>query len=146
MTGRYTCPIYYQDVVSLEKGGMIILYKLAELMQKAPQRRGTPPSRGHVSSMKCAESRTLPSRSHVSSMTGGCTCPIYYQDVVSVDKGSLIYYKRVVSVGEGGVIIRYKKKDRAYQKCLKPRFSRGHVSSMTREGVELDSPAAMFQA
>ena len=27
---------------------------------------------------------------HVSSMTGGCTCPIYYQRVVSVEKGSVI--------------------------------------------------------
>jgi len=52
-------------------------------------------------------------------MTGGCTCPIYYQGVVSVDKGSMIipykqqacpiYYKRVVSVEKGRVIIRYKK-------------------------------------
>ena len=49
---------------------------------------------GHVSSMTMVGSRTLLSRSHVSSMTGGCTCPIYYQRVVSVEKG--------------GVIIRYK--------------------------------------
>jgi hypothetical protein len=35
-------------------------------------------------------SRTLLSHSHVSSMTGGCTCPIYYQRVVGVEKGSVI--------------------------------------------------------
>jgi len=55
---------------------------------------GTPLSRGHVSSMTMAGSRTLLSRSHVSSMTGGCTCPIYYQEVVSVEKeGVIIRYK-----------------------------------------------------
>jgi len=53
-------------------------------------------------------------------MTSGCTCPIYYQGVFSVDKGSVIirykknklaypiYYKRVMSVEKGRVIIGYK--------------------------------------
>jgi len=40
--------------------------------------------------MTMVGSRTLLSRSRVSSMTGGCTCPIYYQGVVSVEKGSVI--------------------------------------------------------
>ena len=51
-------------------------------------------SHRHVSSMTMEGRRTLLSRSYVSSMTGGCTCPMYYQRVVSVEKG--------------GVIIRYK--------------------------------------
>jgi len=93
MTGRCTCPISYQGVVSLEKGSVIIRYKLAELIKKIW--RGTPPSRSHVSSMDIVGSRTLLSRSHVSSMTGGCNGPIYYQ--------------RAVSVGKGSVIIRFKK-------------------------------------
>jgi len=40
--------------------------------------------------MTRAGSRTLISRSHVSSMTGGCTCPIYYQGVVSIETGSVV--------------------------------------------------------
>jgi len=88
MTGGCTCPIYYQGVVSLEKGSVVIRYKLPELIKKVW--RGTPPSRSHVSSMTMIGSRTLLSRSRVSSMTGGCTCPIYYQRVVGVQKGSVI--------------------------------------------------------
>jgi hypothetical protein len=68
MTGRYTCPIYYQGVVSVEKGSVIILYKLAELINNF-LRRGTPLS-----------------RSHVSSMTGGCTCPIYTRELSMLTK------------------------------------------------------------
>jgi hypothetical protein len=88
MTGGCTCPIYYQGVVRVEKGSVIIRYKLAELI-KTFLKRETPLSRSHVSSMTMVESRTLLSRSHVSSMTGGCTCPIYYQGVVSLEKGSV---------------------------------------------------------
>jgi len=33
-TGGYTCPIYYQGVVRAEKGSVIILYKLVELIKK----------------------------------------------------------------------------------------------------------------
>ena len=40
--------------------------------------------------MTLVGSRTLLSRSHVSSMTDGCTCPIYYQGVVSLEKESVI--------------------------------------------------------
>jgi hypothetical protein len=44
--------------------------------------------------MTGAGSRNLLSRCHVSGMTGGCTCPTYYQGVVSVAKGSVeIQYK-----------------------------------------------------
>jgi len=77
----------------------------------------------------------LLSRSHVSSMTGGCTCPIYYQEVVSAEKGS--------------VIIRYKKN---LAELIKKRFLGGEqlscslVSSMTRRGVEHCFLTAMFQA
>jgi hypothetical protein len=72
-----TCPIYYKGVVSVEKGSVIIRYRLAELIKKF-LRRGAPLSRSHVSSMTMVESRTVLSRSHVSSMLGGWTCPIYY--------------------------------------------------------------------
>ena len=61
--------------------------------------------------------RTLLSRSRVSSMTCGCTCPIYYQGVVSVEKGS--------------VIILYKLADLIQNSFL---------------GEEPHSPSAMFQA
>jgi len=137
MTGGCTCPIYYQGVVRVEKGCVIIGYKLAELIKKIW--RGTPPPRSHVSSITMVESRNLLSRSHVSSMTmvgsrtllsrshvsttaGGCTYPTYYQRVVSADKGS--------------VIIRYKNKF-AYQKMFLRHgtpLSRGHVSGMTGAG------------
>jgi len=40
--------------------------------------------------MSMVGSRTLLSRSLVSSMTDGCTYPIYYQRVVSLEKGSVI--------------------------------------------------------
>ena len=122
---RYTT----KGVVSVEKGGVIIRYKLTELIKKSFL-GGAPLSCSHVSSMTMSGSRTLLSRSHVSSMTmsgsrtllshspcfkhdygrasnpafpqpcfkhdyggesnpafpqhvssmtGGCTCPIYYQ-------------------------------------------------------------------
>jgi hypothetical protein len=35
MTGGYTCPIYYRGVVSVQKGRLIIRYKLAELFKKS---------------------------------------------------------------------------------------------------------------
>ena len=66
--------------------------------------------------MPVVGSRTLLSLSHVSSMTGECTCPIYYQGVVSVEKGDMI--------------IRYK-----LPELIKKVSQAGHRS-----------PAAMFQA
>jgi hypothetical protein len=33
MTGGCTCPIYYQGVVSVEKGSVIVRYELAELIK-----------------------------------------------------------------------------------------------------------------
>jgi len=63
-------------------------------------------------------------------MTGGCTCPIYYQGVVSVEKGS--------------VIIRYKLVELIKIVC-EP-CSRSHVWSTTMRGVEPCYPAAMFQS
>ena len=59
------------------------------------------------------------SRSHVSSMTGGCTCPISYRGVVSVEKESMI--------------IRYKLAE-LIKKCLSREPSRSHVSSMPYGG------------
>jgi hypothetical protein len=91
---RGVYPIYYQRAVSVDKGSVIIRYKNKLAYQEKFLRRATPLSRGHVSSMTRAGNQTLLSRNHVSSMTCGCTCPIYYQGVVSVEKG--------------GVIIRYK--------------------------------------
>jgi len=114
MAGACTCPINYQGVVSVEKGGVIIRYKLAEFINTV-LRRGTPLS-----------------RSHVSSMTGGCTCPIYYEGVVSIEKGS--------------VIMRYKLPELI--KIVSQAGNRSPAamfSSLTREGVEPCSPAAMFQ-
>ena len=58
MTGGCTCPIYYQEVVGGEKGGVIIRYKLAELIKKVSQ-VGNPLSRNHVSSVTMVGSRTL---------------------------------------------------------------------------------------
>jgi len=69
--------------------------------------------------MTIVGSRTLFFRSHVSSMTGECTYLIYYQRVVSVDKGS--------------VIIRYKKQQIS-------------LSKKVLRGGEPRSPADMFQA
>jgi hypothetical protein len=37
MTGRCTCPIYYQGVVGLEKGSVVIRYKLPELIKKVSE-------------------------------------------------------------------------------------------------------------
>jgi len=53
MTGD-TCPTNYQGVVSVEKGSVIILYKLVELIKKLS--RGTPLSFSHISSMTRRES------------------------------------------------------------------------------------------
>jgi hypothetical protein len=89
MTGGCPRPIYYHSVVSLEKGSVIIRYKLPEFIKEVAE-AANPISRSLVSSMTIVGSRTLLPRSHVSSMTGGCTCPICYQGVVSVEKGNLI--------------------------------------------------------
>jgi len=72
------------------KGSVIIRYILAEFIRKVSYISGEPLSRSHISSMTMVGSRILLSRSHVSSMTGGCTCLIYYQGVVSLEKGSVI--------------------------------------------------------
>jgi len=89
MTGRCTCPISYRGVFSIEKESMIIRYNLAELIKKFLS-RGTPLSRSHVSSMPYGGESNLALLPHVSSMTGGCTCPIYYRGVVSIEKASMI--------------------------------------------------------
>jgi len=99
MTRGCACPIYYQGVVGVEKGSVIIRYTSAELLKTVWQ--GTPLACSRVSSMTIVGSRTLLSRSHVSSMTGGCTGPIYYHGVVNVDKGSVIIrYKKQISVSK----------------------------------------------
>jgi len=97
-----------EGVISVEKGSVIIRYKLVELIQKGW--RGTPLSRSHISSMTTVGSRTLLSRRRVSSTTGGYTSPIYYRGAVSVEKGS--------------VIIRYKLADLNKKKF----FVKGHRS------------------
>jgi hypothetical protein len=104
MAGAWTCPIYYRGAVSVEKGSVIIRYKLPELIKKF-LRRGNALLQG---------GRTLLSRSHVPSMTGGCTCPIYYQGVVSFEKG--------------GVIMRYKLAD-------KPNRNRDQTSEEEGQGL-----------
>jgi len=40
--------------------------------------------------MTIVGSGTLLFCSHVSSMTGGCGCSVYYQEVVSLEKGKVI--------------------------------------------------------
>jgi len=62
--------IYYQGVISVEKGTVIIRYKLPELIKSKLRRWLTSLSCSRVSSMTM-----MVSRSHVSSMTGRCTCP-----------------------------------------------------------------------
>ena len=73
----------------MEKGSVMIIYKLAELIKKL-LRRGTLLSCCPGASRSMVGSRTLVSGSHVSSMTSGCTSPMYYQGVVSLEKGSMI--------------------------------------------------------
>ena len=89
---------------------MIIRYKKNKLAYQKNVLGGGELSRGHVLSMTSAVDRTLLSRNHVSSMTGGCTYPMYYQRVVSGDKGS--------------VIIRYRKNKLADQKSAEPALTR----------------------
>ena len=107
--GECTYPIYYQRVVNVDKGSVIIRYKLPELIKTVSLARSSGPAlpQPMFQALTMAGSRTLPSRSHVSSTTGGCTYPIHYQRVVSVDRG--------------GEIIRDKKNKLAYQK----KFLRG---------------------
>ena len=85
MAGGCTCWTYYQGGVSIEKGSVMIRYKLPERIKKVSEA-----SCSHVSNMTRAGSRTVLSRGHVSSMTGGFTCPIYYQGVMRSEKGSVI--------------------------------------------------------
>jgi len=89
MTGEWICPIYYQGVVSLEKGTVIIVCKLPELTKNISE-AGSPALPQPCFKHDYAGSGTLLSHSHVSSMAGGCTCLIYYQGVVSLEKGSVI--------------------------------------------------------
>jgi len=90
-TGGCTYPIYYRLSVLTKEAWYFDPKnnKLAYQKRKILTRE-TPFSRGHVSSITRAWSWTLLSRSHVSSKTHWCTCPIYYQGVVSVEKGSAI--------------------------------------------------------
>jgi hypothetical protein len=121
-----------QGVVScVEKGSVIIWYKLPELIKKV--RLGTPLSRSHVSSMTWAGSRTLLSRSHVSSMTSGCSYPIYQQGVVSLAKGSVIIQYQLpelIKIFLG----------------RRTRFPVAMFLAWLGRGVEPCFPAAMFQA
>ena len=71
--------------------------------------------------MTMVGSGTLLFRNYVSSMTGGCSCPIYYRGVVSLEKGK--------------VIIRHKL----------PELIKSFLGGEPR-GVEPCSSAAMFQA
>jgi len=78
-------------------------------------------------------SRAVLSRSHISSMTGGCTCPIYYQRVVSIEKGS--------------VIIRYKLPELIKTLCeAANRSPAAMFQAWLGRRVELCSLAAMFKA
>jgi hypothetical protein len=50
MPGGCTCPIHYQVVVSVEKGGMIVRYKSAELIKTVSKEENpalTPPCFKH---------------------------------------------------------------------------------------------------
>jgi len=58
MTGGCTCPMYYRGVVSVEIGGVIIRYKLPELIKKVSQ-AGNPALPSHVSSMPIYRIREL---------------------------------------------------------------------------------------
>ena len=148
MTGGCTCLIYYQGVVRVEKGSVIIRYKLAELMKNSSAR--TPPlaqpcfmawlgkesnpalplpcfkhdRRVYLSGIlpgSCEyckrkldnslqitwayQNRFLggaPALPQPCFKHDGCTCPIYYQGVVSVDKGSVIirYKKKQISLSD----------------------------------------------
>jgi len=73
----------------VEKGGMIIRYKLPELI-KTVSSAGNPALPQPCLKHDYAGSRSLLSLSHASSMTGGCPCSIYYQGVFSVEKGGVI--------------------------------------------------------
>jgi len=126
-------------------------------------------------------STSLLSRSRVSSMTGGCSCPIFYQGVIRLCRKGKCYkfiqinwaYQKSSLGGEprspaatfqawhawqagvlpGSCQCWQRKRDNSIQKnkrslsekFLRLRISRGHVSSMTRQGVGPCSPAAMFQ-
>ena len=83
--------------------------------------------------MTRARSRTVLSRSHVSSMTGGCTCPIYYQGVVGIEKGSVIIRYKLPELIKRVSETVYRSPAAMFQACL------GHR-------VEPCSLAAMFKA
>ena len=131
MTGECTYPIYYQRVVSLEKGSVIIRYPLPELTQKVSDAANPALPQPCFKHDYGGESNLL-SRSHVSSMTGGCTFPIYYPGVVSVEKGRVIIRYTLAQLSKSIL-------DGEPPSC-------SDVSSITTRGVEPSSPAAMFQA
>ena len=56
--GECTYPIYYQRVVNVDKGSVIIRYKLPELIKKVSQ-AGNPALPSHVSSMPIYRIREL---------------------------------------------------------------------------------------
>jgi len=83
-------------VVSLEKGSVIILYKMPELIKKKLAGNPVLP-RPYFKHDSGGESHpALPQ--HVSSMTGKCTYPIYYQRVGSVEGNVIIRYKKTNSL------------------------------------------------
>jgi len=149
MTGGYTHPIYYERVVSVDQGSVIIRYNENDLIIKKRFLRRGSPSRSPAATFQarlCGESN-----------------PALPQPCVKHDRRMHSSDTRgVVSVKKGSVIIRYK----SYHHCgivrtkllhvdstsainwtkKKAKVSRGHVSSMTKRGVERWSPAAMFQA
>ena len=77
-------------VTSVASFDMLLIIEKNYLIKKKFLRRRTLLCRRHVSSRTWGGSRTLRSRRHVSSIRGECTCPIYYQGVVSVEKGGEI--------------------------------------------------------
>ena len=67
----------------------------------------------------------LLSRSHVSSMTGGCTWPIYYQEVISVEKGSVIIRHQLAPLSRSHCC------NLLFQRRLKTRFTCPSIHNFT---------------
>jgi len=88
MTGGCTCPIYYQGDVRVAKGSVIIRSKLPELIKNVSRAGNCSPA--DMFQACIGGGSNLLSRNYVSSTTGECTCPIEYQGVFSVAKGSVI--------------------------------------------------------
>jgi len=134
MTGRCPCPIYYRGVVSVEKESVIIRSKLAELIKKLPS-RGTRPREAMFQACHMVGSRTMLSRSHVSSVTGGCTCPISYRGVVSIEKESMIIRYKLAELIKRFLSRGTRPREAMFQSChmvgSRTMLARSHVSSMT---------------